>query len=352
MERNDVGAEQTNVHLDVWELPLDRKRMLALCALLGVEVALAGPAGAFAAREAKKKVALVLTFKKNVGNFDPSAYAGFSQMVKRYGFDSEIAEVAGYDQAPSVLSDFGQRGFDMVIANSQGYQAAVLQVAPKYPDTWFVIYPDASTTGGNKNVASWVPDPYEMQYLPGVVAGLMTKTNKLGIVGSIPLPAIRGEAAGFEDGAKSVNSKVKVSAIWINSFTDVAKAKEAALSLYDGGADIVVHLADTAGLGVFQAAREQKKWAIGAFADEGKRNRDVVLTSGTFNFWKHYGEMGQLLASGKLQAKLYKSTVCDDGLIMGTVNHVPANVLARVQAVKSSICSGKLKLKPRLAPNP
>jgi basic membrane protein A len=301
---------------------------------------------------ASKKVGGIFFGEVKVGNFEPTGYAGFTAMVKKYGFSSETAEGVAFEKAKEALSDFGNRGFDLVVAHSSAYQSAILEVAPKFPKTWFIVMVDGDSTGNLPNVAVYRFSTYEVLYLSGAVAGLMTKSNKIGVVGAIPLPGIRSEMAGLIDGAKAVNPNLQAEAIWINSFTDAAKAKEASLAMIGRGADIVGHVCDSAGEGIFQAAREKKLKAIGAFADEGLTNPDVVLTSGSYNEILSWDLVGKGLSDGSLAPKIVSGGLKEGWLVQGGYHDVPKDVQDKVAALASDIISGKVTLTPRMAPGP
>lgn len=309
-------------------------------------------AGAKVFADGAKKVGGIFYGQVQVGNFEPTGYNAFTAMADKYGFETEYAEGVSFEKGKEVMTDFGNRGFNMVVAHSSGYQAAALEVAPNFPNTWFVLMVDGDSTGDNPNVAVYGFSTYEVLYLPGAVAGLMTKSNKLGLIGSIPLPGILAEMAGFIDGAKSVNPDVEVESIWINSFTDAAKGKEAALAMIGRGADIVAHAADSASEGMFQACRESGAKAIGAFADEGLTNGDVVLTSGMYNENLAWDLCGGGLADGSLEAKINFGGIKRGWLSMGGYKGVPQDVQDRIAEIENSIKSGDLELTARMVPAP
>ena len=269
---------------------LSRKQFLVGAAALGLSIPAAGSLLAACGGSESSgggasttvKAAFISNGEVGVGNYEITGYNAFKEMVAKYGMESEYAEATQYEQAAEVLTDFANREFDLIISHSGGFQSASLQVAPDFPDSWFLWTIDGDTTGGLPNCAIYAFST-AVNYVSGVTAGLMTKTNKLGMVGAIPLPGIREEIASFADGAKYVNPKAETEVIWINSFMDAAKAKEAALAMYGRGADVVGHVTDQAAAGLFQAARDTGNWACGECYDEAKTNPDVVLTSGMFN---------------------------------------------------------------------
>lgn len=330
-------------------LVLNRRGFMAAMGAVAGTAMVSGP---MPARAAGKKVAAIFFGQAKVGNFEITGSTAFEAMVKKYGFESEFAEQVPFEGGKEVMTDFANREFDLVVAHSSGYQSAVLDVAPNFPKTWFVLMVDGDSTGGNPNVAVYAFSTYEVLYLSGAVAGLMTKSTKLGIVGAIPLPGIRSEMAGFIDGAKAANPAVEVESIWINSFTDAAKGKEAALAMIGRGADIIGHVSDAAGEGVFQAAREKGAKAIGAFADEGITNPDVVLTSGSFNEMLSWDLLGKGLSEGTLEPKVNFGGIKEGWISQGGYHNVPEDVQAKIEAMRADILSGKLVLTPRMVPEP
>ena len=339
---------------------MSRKDFLKGAAVLGATFTVAGPLlaacggseGASADTADKAvKAAFVSNGEVGVGNFEITGYNAFKEMVATYGMESEYAEATPYEQAPEVLTDFANRGFDLIIAHSGGFQSAALQVAPDFPDSWFIWTIDGDSTGGLPNCAIYAFST-AINFVSGAVAGLMTKTNKLGMVGAIPIPGIREEIAGFVDGAKYVNPKAETEVIWINSFMDASKAKEAALAIYGRGADIIGHVTDQASAGLFQAARDTGNYALGECYDEVSTNPDVVLTSALFNESLSFGDMGKRFTEGTLQPTIYKGGWPEEWLIQGPYNEdlVPQDVIDKAEAIKADLISGELVWDPRKVP--
>ena len=347
-------------HLErVVQRQMSRKSFLKGAAALGMTFTVAGPLlaacgssdGASGTASSKPlKAAFVSNGEVAIGNFEITGYNAFKEMVATYGMESEYAEATPYEQAPEVLTDFANRGFDLIVAHSGGFQSAALQVAPDFPDSWFVWTIDGDSTGGLPNCAIYAFST-AINFVSGAVAGMMTKTNKVGVVGAIPIPGIREEVAGFIDGALYVNPKIESEVIWINSFMDATKAKEAALAMYGRGADVIGHVTDQAAAGLFQAARDTGNWACGECYDEVTTNPDVVLTSGIFNESLSMNDLGKRLTEGTLQPTIYKGGWPEEWLIQGSYNEaVPPEVVDEANAIVADLQSGKLVWDPRKVP--
>lgn len=136
-------------------------------------------ADAARAEDPIKSVAPVFLGEVKVGNFDPTAFHAYHSMIKNKKFEkSEFAEAVPFEKAVEVLADFARRGFGLVIAHSEGYQAAVHRVAEEFPDTHFVISP-AGETGDLPNVSVYEENPFHVLLLPGMVAVLTADNGHL-----------------------------------------------------------------------------------------------------------------------------------------------------------------------------
>lgn len=162
---------------------------------------------------------------------------------------------------------------------------AVEKVAKANPNKKFVLIDETSTL---KNVKSLTFKANEGSFLMGVIAGKTTKTNKVGFIGGVSSPLIEAFEAGFIAGVKAVNPAAAADLIskktvkYAGSFGDSGKGYELAKSLYNDGCDVIYHAAGATGLGMFKAAKETGKWAIGVDQDQAVTNKDyasVILSS-------------------------------------------------------------------------
>lgn len=310
---------------------------------LAVLLALAMLPGAASAQ--KPKAVILLTAVATSGNWDVEGYKAFKAMGEKYGMETSVSEKVSYAKAGQIMRDYASRGYKMIVAHSAGYAGAVLEVAPEFPNAWFVVFSDLNSTGGRKNVAGWAFNWNEYGYLEGVLAGQMTKSNKIGIVAPIPIPSITRLIGSFMQGVQSVNPRAQVDLIWVQSWSDPAKGKEAALQLIARGADLLTHTSNITGWGIFEAAKEKKAMALGNFSDESERAPDHTITSGILDFRKGYDELGRMLTQGTLKPQVYQANVANGDIYLAPFHKsVPAGVRAKVNEVKSKIASGELKV--------
>jgi len=219
----------------------------------------------------------------------------FNDMARQGALQAEEELGISFDQAqPEQNSDFSpaQRNFaesgdyDLISCIGFAQTDALTENADRYSDQHFQI---VDSTIDSNNVASYVFREHEGSFQVGHLAGLLTSqsfeagqgstssdSTSVGFVGGLDVPLIRKFQAGFEAGAQYANEDIDIQTSYVGSFNDAATAREAALSMYDSGADIVYHAAGASGLGVFQAAQERGKFAMGVDADQSRSEPDFA----------------------------------------------------------------------------
>ncbi len=236
---------------------------------------------------------------------------------------------------------YGAQGYDLVIGNGFEYQEAAARVAPSYPKTMYAITSGRVTA---PNLAGLAFAFEEASYQAGMIAGAMTKTNKIGLIAGTELPPVKTSFLAFERGAKSVNPKVSIITSYIGNWDDVSAGKEQALAQIAQGADIIFQNADAAGLGVFQAAREKKILAFGTNADQNSVAPDVIVASVVIDLPKAF-----LMVAREVQAGTFTGRVIDlgvkDDVVRLVINptmraRVPAAALAASDSVGAMLKAG------------
>lgn len=233
------------------------------------------------AANGKLKIGLVLDKGgRDDKSFNSAAFAGASQAAKEFEIqlkDVEAADDAAFEPA---MRTFAERGYPLIIAIGFAQIDAVKKVAPQFPKTHFAII-DGVVEG--PNVSSLMFAEHEGSYLTGYLAGLATKTATVGFVGGMDVPLIRRFQMAYEAGVKAANPKAKVlvNYVGVNSsaWANPSRGKELALGQYGRNADIIFHAAGASGLGVFDAAEEKQKFAIGVDSNQNAVKPGRVLTS-------------------------------------------------------------------------
>ena len=217
-----------------------------------------------------------------------------------------------------------------------------MRVAPHFPRTLYV------TTSGNQvreNVAGMTFAFEEASYLAGMVAGAVTRSNVVGVIGGTELPPVRASFAAFAEGARAVNPGIRVLTSYIGNWDDVGAGKEQALAQIGRGADVVFQNADAAGLGVFQAARERANaYVIGSNADQNGVAPEVTLGSVVIDL-----PHALMLLAREVKAGTFRPRVVAMGTESDVVRwvsnpqlaaRVPAAVRQRVDSLQASMRAG------------
>lgn len=172
---------------------------------------------------------------------------------------------------------YGSQGYDLVFGHGFEFQDAAKRVGPDYPRTIYVVTSGSSV---GVNVAGIEFAFADASYLAGMLAGTMTRSNVIGVIGGTELPPVRESFTAFSRGARAVNPGVSVLTSYIGNWDDVSAGREQALAQIGRNADVIFQNADAAGLGVFRAARETKKaFVIGSNSDQNSVAPEITIAS-------------------------------------------------------------------------
>jgi len=217
-------------------------------------------------------------------SFNDAAYAGLLRAQRELGVSIEFLEPASSEDREAAMRLFAARGFDLVVGVGFIFSSDVDRVARDFPAVHFACVDYAPpATGAPPNVAGLAFREEEGSYLVGAVAGLLTQTKHVGFVGGMRGPLIRKFEAGYEAGVKAVCPDCTVHSAYVgtspDAFKDPAKGKAVAIAEIAAGADVLYHAAGATGHGVFEAAHDARRFAIGVDADQFAEMPDTVVTS-------------------------------------------------------------------------
>lgn len=234
--------------------------------------------------------------------WNQSGYEGVQLAKQKLGVEtSYIEQVAQADQTEA-LTDFGRRGYNLVIAHGGQFDAAIQQVAPKFPKTFFVGVNGAVS---GSNIAALRIDHLQASYLCGIIGASMTKSNKLAYIAGQEFEATQQELRGFELGAKSVKPDIQISSTFTGDWNDVAKAKEATVAIVSAGADVIYQWLDNASSAVLQTASEKGVYAFGNTLDQLDIAPKSVLTSAVKRIDLAIAFLAQLAKQEQLKGQIY-----------------------------------------------
>ena len=250
-----------------------------------------------------------------------------------------IENVAEGRDAERVIRDLAQQGYKLIFTPSFGYMEPTLKVAREFPDVKFESVTGYKTAA---NVATVNARYYEGRYLAGIAAGRMTRTHVAGYVAGFPIPEVLQGINAFTLGMRSVDPQAQVRVVWLNAWFDPPRERDAAMAVFDQGADVVAfHTASTA---VMAAAQQRGKLAIAYHSDMRFAAPDAQVLAVTH----HWGDYDTRRAREVL-AGTWKPTNVWGGVREGMVRvehfgpRVPAAVRDEVLAREKDIAAGRLQ---------
>ena len=297
---------------------------------------------------AEFKVGLVLDRGgKDDKSFNSSAYQGANEAKNKLGIFLKYVEATDDNAFEPLLRAFAQRDFDVIIGVGFAQKEPIKKVAALFPQKRFVIV-DAEVDA--PNVCSLIFEEHEGAYLVGAIAAMTSKTTKIGFVGGMDVPLIRRFAMGYEAGAKKINPQVTVLENYVGvtseAWNNPPKGKELAVSQYEAGADVIFAAAGASGLGVFDAAEEKRKFAIGVDANQDWVKPGLILTSMLKKLDAAVFATIEETKSGKFTAGVKRFGLANKGIDY-SVDQYNEKILAqpvrkRADELKAEIIAGKI----------
>ena len=264
---------------------------------------------------------------------------GRQQVQEAFGDQVETIFAESVPEGPDaerVMRQMISQGADIIFATSFGYMDSMLKVAKQNPDVYFE---HATGFKRHTNMSTYGLRLYQARHVQGVIAGLMTKTNKICYVAAFPIPEVIREINTYYLGAKSVNPNIDIDIVWVNTWYDPGKEAEAAKVLMSQGCDMVAQHTDSPA--PLQAAELEGKLGFGQASDQIKFAPKAQLTATIDNWGPYYiKKVGQVI-NGNWQQEDYFGHMNEDAVQMAPFTNMPADVAEKAQKVKDAISNGE-----------
>lgn len=319
------------------------KRRLFMVLMAGLALALAlVPGSAVAKVGGKFAVALMLPGSLNDGSWNAVAYKAGRQLEATLGIKVTIQEQIKDSDAERALRGYAAQGYDLIIGHTFNWLDQLYKVSKLYPKTAFL----ESTGYKTRKNFGWADDPmYEGYYLCGIIAGMLTKTNKVGGVGGFEIPTTTAAIEAFRLGAQSVNSKVKLLATYAGSWTDAQKGREAAIAQIEAGADFVMGAGNGLTIGVIRGVAEKGARTFGYVGNMSNVAPKVVMTSVIWDLYSLFKEVTLQVMNGTFKGQRFSLGMARGGVLLAPYGpDVPDNVKRKVDEVRRKIISGEFKV--------
>ncbi len=294
------------------------------------------------------------------GKFDKSFNQGVNDGVVRFKKETGIAyrefEVTNETQREQAIRRMAQRGADPVLGVGFAQVPAIEKVAKEFPNTRFAIIDGYVEL---PNVQAILFNEHEGSFLVGMLAAMASKTNKVGFVGGMDIPLIRRFACGYEQGVKHVNPRTEViqnmTGTTPSAWNDPGRGAELARGQFDRGVDVVYAAAGGTGVGVYQAAKDSGKLAIGVDSNQNYLHPGTMLTSMLKRVDVAAYTTFKEAMDGTWKGGVKVLGLAEDGVGWALDEHNAALITAqmkdRVEAARGDIIAGKIKVHDYMADN-
>src|SRR5437868_7725217 len=254
-----------------------RHRLTLLVCAAALAACNSAKTGSDTSKTSSFKVALLTPGPISDQSWNAGAYQGLLRIRDSLGAQVSHIQTKTPAEFEENFRQYGNQHFDLVFGHGFEFQDAARAVAPSYPATQYVVTSGNTTSG---NVSGMVFGFAEPSYLAGMIAGAMTRSNRLGVIGGTELPPVRESFRAFAEGVHGVNPGAKIVTGYIGNWDDASAGKEQALAQLASGVDVIFQNADAAGLGIFQAVREANHaYIFGTNSNQNGLAPDVTLGS-------------------------------------------------------------------------
>jgi basic membrane protein A len=291
------------------------------------------------------RVGLLTPGSINDGGWNAIAWEGMQRIQKELGAEISHQETKSPAEMEEGFRAFGAKEFDLAFGHGFEFQDPAKKAGAEFPGTIFM------TSSGNTIAPNVAPMRFRLEeatYLLGVIAARESKSGKAGLVGGINLPSIASTFLAFKAGAQSVNPNFDVREIYTGNFDDLGAARLATLSLINAGADFIMHQANEAGRGVFQACSERKVRCFGSNKNQNDLAPDVIVASAVLDIPGAFVKMAQRVKNGEFKPEI-QSVGMSDGIVTLEWNdalksQLSPGTVAAVQKLEEQIRAGTLNV--------
>ncbi len=292
-----------------------------------------------------KSMALILSGPANDQGWNAVAVGGLEAVAAEYGFETTIQENVDIAEQEAAYRQLAADGYDIVIGHGYQYGESAVAVSSEFPDKYFFA---TESDSYSDNAASYVMACEQGAYLMGLLCASMSESGNIGVVGGFEQPSITKELEAYKLAAKTVNPDIKVQEIYVNSFTDTNLGYEAAMTMINGGADVIYQVANQAGNGAIKACEEKGIYCCGNSYDQNFLAPDYVLSSTIYNM-----DQVMLTAVGSIFDGTFEGGVYNLGMDKHVVeiaefhelaNVIPQEVQDLLADAQAKIISGELEV--------
>ncbi|HKH92436.1 MAG TPA: BMP family protein [Gemmatimonadaceae bacterium] len=287
------------------------------------------------------RVALLTPGPISDQSWNGGAYQGLLRIRDSLGASISHIQTKTPAEFEEQFRQYGSQGYQLVFGHGFEFQDAAKRVGPDHPRTIYVVTSGSSVAA---NVAGIEFGFADASYLAGMLAGAMTTSNVIGVIGGTELPPVKESFTAFSRGAKAVNPKITVLTSYIGNWDDVSAGREQALAQIGRNADVIFQNADAAGLGVFRAARETKKaLVIGSNSDQNGVAPEITIASVVIDLPHAFLTVAREVRAGTFKPRVLKLGTESDVVTL-VINpsfrpRIPAATMRAVDSIRAELAA-------------
>lgn len=261
------------------------------------------------------RIALVAPSARNDLAFTQSMFDSLARLTENYNIEIDVTDGTFIiEDAAVAIRSYADDGYDLVIAHGSQYGGSVSEIAADFPDTVFA-WGTSRDTFGLSNVYSYSVVSDQGGYVNGVLAANLTESGIIGVVGPIEVGDIKAYIDGFVNGVEATDSSVTVNVNYIDSFSDVALAAEAAQAHVDAGADVMTGVSQMT-VGATGVANEHGVWWFGAQSNQTPLGENIVVSSVVYSWDYQLAQILDEMLAGEINGRVIAADLANGGLQM------------------------------------
>lgn len=294
------------------------------------------------------KIAALFPGSIQDADYNTIGYIALQEAANAEGIKSAYSEKVAVPDAERVLKEYINANFSIIFVHGAQFNGAVAKVAPKNPDVIFIIEVDEKPNTLGENIWYIERNYYTGFYVLGALASMKTETGKIGFIGGLELPFIRGEVNAVNQAIRDQNSNATLEYIFVGDFNDPLKARQAAEGLMSQGVDIIISAVNLGNFGLYSAVKEADKpvFITTTYTDKLAQAPDNYLTSDMFNFSIPIKGIAAKIIAGEKSG--FWSMAYGEGKSRSTqfpISNVSDSINAAVKQIAEDVASGKIVVK-------
>jgi basic membrane protein A len=274
-------------------------------------------------------------------------YIGLQEAGNAFNLETAYSQKVAVSDAESAMREYIAAGYNIIFADSAEYAVPTLKIADEFPDVTFIAYAEEEPTDPKPNVWYINRNYYTGAYVLGALASMVTKTGKIGFIGALDLPFLRGQINAIKQALKDQGSNAQFSYVFVGDFDDPVKGKQAAQSFISKGNDVLINVLNLGIYGVFAAVKDANfpVYVTAMYSDKSQSIADNYLAADLFDFTPVLKNVvGEIVNGTKGGYILMNYGKNESRYIQLPIQNVSEEINNKVTQIAEDVASGKIKV--------